>query len=223
MTHELTDRLHAAILNLPWDVNLASQRFANFEDAYASGHGDARHAAAELVLAHLAQRGTSEAVKLLERIEQNPENMTHNTLLRQDVRRFLSGLAASPQAQPMPEGGAGYMAAFYEMAATLGVDVAQAKSPQHVYTEQVKPAVEKLIANRCDHTRFCADWPNCNPPCHIATRRVAACGCDSRASAWGVVRPSSFHYEGCPLREASCPGQFCDCGKGCLTHETKEG
>jgi hypothetical protein len=38
----------------------------------------------------------------------------------------------------------GFMQAFYEMAAMLGIEGAQAKSPEQVYREQVKPALEAL-------------------------------------------------------------------------------
>ena len=38
----------------------------------------------------------------------------------------------------------GYMEAFYEMAAMLGIKGAQAKTPEQVYREQVKPALEAL-------------------------------------------------------------------------------
>jgi hypothetical protein len=38
----------------------------------------------------------------------------------------------------------GFMEAFYEMAEMLGVKGAQAKSPEQVYHEQVKPALEAL-------------------------------------------------------------------------------
>lgn len=32
----------------------------------------------------------------------------------------------------------------------------------------------KTLNCRCDHTRFCAEYPNCNPPCHIASRVAQA-------------------------------------------------
>jgi hypothetical protein len=31
----------------------------------------------------------------------------------------------------------------------------------------------KLLHCRCDATRYCDEWPNCSPPCHIGRRPVA--------------------------------------------------
>lgn len=50
-------------------------------------------------------------------------------------------------AQQLPEG---FMEAFYEMAAILGIESAQAKSPEQVYREQVKPALERLQQRATD-------------------------------------------------------------------------
>jgi hypothetical protein len=53
---------------------------------------------------------------------------------------------------------------------------------------------------RCTAIEYCNEWPNCNPACPLSN--PSACGCDSRAAAWGLVKPSSFHYEDCTLRNA---------------------
>jgi hypothetical protein len=52
-------------------------------------------------------------------------------------------LATATRGEPSAEP-AGYMEAFYEMAAMLGVEGAQAATPEQVYAEQVKPALERL-------------------------------------------------------------------------------
>ncbi len=44
----------------------------------------------------------------------------------------------------------GYLDAFYEMAAMLGIEGAQAKSPEQVYREQIKPALEALKVGAAD-------------------------------------------------------------------------
>lgn len=81
----------------------------------------------------------------------------------------------------------GYMGAFYEIAAMLGIKGAQAESPKDVYQTQVKPALEILIACATEQ----APEP---PPCRH---------CDIRAASYRVERPSSFHYPGCPQRRNS--------------------
>lgn len=52
------DDLHAAIMNLPCDGEMLD--WANTREAYQYGHKYARHAAAELVLAHATQQATPE-------------------------------------------------------------------------------------------------------------------------------------------------------------------
>lgn len=29
---------------------------------------------------------------------------------------------------------------------------------------------DRMLRCRCDHTRYCAEWPNCSPPCHITPK-----------------------------------------------------
>lgn len=68
------------------------------------------------------------------------ERETTNKL--EDLLVILEAPASGVAVPQNPE--EGFMEAFYEMAAMLGIEGAQAKSPEQVYREQVKPALAAL-------------------------------------------------------------------------------